>query len=72
MYYKVLATAVSIAAIIPLLPVALEAHNFNMCVNESIEEKYTVHSGYVIDRSFKAVHLCNGGSFLVNDAQSAD
>ena len=70
MYYKVLATAVSIAAIIPLLTVALEAHNFNMCVNESIEEKYTVHSGYVIDKSFKAVHLCNGGSFLVNDAQS--
>ena len=72
MYYKVLATAVSIAAIIPLLPVALEAHNFNMCVNESIEEKYTVHSGYVIDKSFKAVHLCNGGSFLVNGAQSDD
>ena len=72
MYYKVLATVVSIAAIIPLLPVALEAHNFNICVNESIEEKYTVHSGYVIDKSFKAVHLCNGGSFLVNDAQSDD
>ena len=72
MYYKVLATAVSIAAIIPLLPVALEAHNFNLCVNESIEEKYTVHSGYVIDKSFKAVHLCNGGSFLVNDAHSDD
>tara|TARA_B100001057_G_C22726807_1_gene902044 strand:+ start:621 stop:839 length:219 start_codon:yes stop_codon:yes gene_type:complete len=72
MYYKVLATAVSIAAIIPLLPVALEAHNFNMCVNESIEEKYMVQSGYVIDKSFKAVHLCNGGSFLVNDAQSDD
>ena len=72
MYYKVLATAVSIAAIIPLLPVALESHNFNMCVNDSFEEKYSVHRGYVIDKTFKAVHLCNGGSFLVYDAQSDD
>ena len=72
MYYKVLATAVSIAAIIPLLPVALEAHNFNMCVNDSFEEQYSVHRGYVIDKTFKAVHLCNGGSFLVYDAQSDD
>ncbi len=72
MFYKVLATTVSIAAIIPLLPVALEAHKFNMCVNDAIKEKYAVQSGYIIDKSFKAVHLCNGGSFLVTATQSAD
>ena len=56
----------------PAIASSLEAHNFNMCVNDSFEEKYSVHRGYVIDKTFKAVHLCNGGSFLVYDAQSDD